>query len=292
MSKIKMSKTVVQKVYTVVIIILLLGVLAMQREQVFGYELFVSKSDVKQTATFTLDDIQDLYDDATSYKVQQDSILVFSNKTQIGWANNTSPSSDSIVGFASSVPLLVAFDMGDKLVGIKLLKNYESPDFVEKIVKTGFMESWDNLHILDIGNSTVDAVSGATLTSVAIINTIKHSIGKVTNQAVFLDRKPDYLALLKSALAYLLFALALTQFFIPKKMKTIRTVHQLLVVIILGFWSGTFLSLFSFNNWMLLGIDLPAKLFVFMVLVLSIILPLITNKSFYCSHLCPLGASQ
>ena len=80
--------------------------------------------------------------------------------------------------------------------------------------------------------------------------------------------------------------LALLQFFLPKKMKNIRTVFQILVVVILGFWMGTFLSLFSFYNWTILGIDLPAKVFVFIILVLGIVLPLFTGKAFYCTHLC------
>lgn len=288
----KIGKTVVQKVYVVVMIVLLLGVLAMQNEQLFGDELFANKSAKKQPAQYALNDIKALFTEATNYKVQHDSIIVFSKDDQIGWVYNTSPVSDSIVGYTSSVPLFIGFDNTDKVVGVSLLKNYESPDFVQDIRKSGFMESWNHRHIMDIAHLKVDVVSGATLTSSAIIKTIKHSTGKISNQSVSLSVPLDFMAILKTSLGYLLIVLALLQFFIPKKVKKIRTVFQVMVVVILGFWSGTFLSLFAFNNWMIHGIDLPAKIFVSIILMLSIILPLITSKSFYCSHLCPFGASQ
>lgn len=282
----------IQKIYAIAMIALLLAVLAIQREKIFGYEIFVSKTDVKQPAKYTIDDIRTLFADASSFKLQNDSILVFSNQDQVGWAYNTSPVSDSIIGFASSVPVLMGFTNQDRLVGIRLLKNYESPDFVEKIRKTGFMESWDKMEIHDILNSKVDVVSGATLTSKAIIKTMKHSTGKILNQSVSLAVQTDFLAIFKNVLGVFLLILALIQFFVPKMLKRFRIAYQILVVVILGFWSGTFLSLFSFSNWTTHGIDLPAKLFVFGILVLSVVLPLSKSKSFYCAHLCPFGASQ
>ncbi|MBI9057510.1 MAG: 4Fe-4S binding protein [Labilibaculum sp.] len=292
MMKIGIGQTSVQKVYAITVIILLLGVLAMQRDKFFGYELFTGKTDVKQDAKYTINDIRILFSDASSYKVQKDSIIVFSKEHQIGWAYNTSPISDSIIGFASSVPLLLAYSNQDSLVGITLLKNYESPDFVQKIKETGFMESWNNLKIQDVLNAKVDVVSGATLTSKAIIKTVKHRTGKILKQSVSLTVQTDFLAIFKSVLGVVLLILALIQFFTPKTLKRFRIIYQILLVVILGFWSGTFLSLFSFNNWTVHGIDLPAKLFVFAVLVLSIVIPLLTSKAFYCSHLCPFGASQ
>ncbi|TKG91471.1 4Fe-4S binding protein [Puteibacter caeruleilacunae] len=286
------DQNLIQKLYVMVMIVLLLGVLALQRETIFGYEIFASKTDVRQPATYTIEDIRVLFENASSFKVQNDSILVFANQDQIGWAYNTSPVSDSIIGFASSVPVLMGFTNQDRLVGIKLLKNYESPDFVEKIRKTGFMESWDKMVIHDVLNSKVDVVTGATLTSKAIIKTMKHSTGKILNQSVSLAVQTDFPTILKNVLGVLLLILALVQFFLPKILKGFRGIYQGLVVIILGFWSGTFLSLFSFSNWTIHGIDLPAKLFVFGILLLSVLLPLTKSKSFYCSHLCPFGASQ
>jgi len=292
MMKMRLGQTVVQKFYTIMVIVLLLGVLAMQREKFFGHDIFASQTDVKLPATYTLDNINLIYPNAANYELQGDSIIVYAKGEKIGWAYNTSPVSDSIVGFASSVPMLIGFNKQDQLVGISLLKNYESPDFVEKLKKKGFMKSWNKLTIQEVLNSKVDVVSGATLTSKAIIKTVKHRTGKILNQSVPLAVPADFLAILKNALGILLFILALVQFFLPKALKRFRTIYQILLVAILGFWSGTFLSLFSFNNWTIHGIDLPAKLFVFSILLLSVVLPLVKNKSFYCAHLCPFGASQ
>jgi len=286
------GKNLIQKFYVVVMFILLLGILALQKEKFLGYRLFVGESDSKQATQYTEKEIKKLFVNATNYIVQHDSILVFSGEKQIGWAYNTSPGSDSIIGFASSVPLLLGFNKKDILLGITLLKNYESPDFVQKIIKKGFVNTWDNPAISEIANLKVDAIAGATLTSVAIEKTLKHSIGKISKQAVSISDEVDYLGVFKVVMGYLLVVIALLQFFSIVKLKKLKVYFQLILIIILGFWMGSFLSLFSVYNWTLHGIDLSSKLFVFIVLTFSVVLPLITDKSFYCTYLCPFGASQ
>lgn len=287
-----LASKVVYKLYIVIIFVLLSGTLVMQREKFLGNEIWEQTTAVEQTAKFTNDDIKKIFADATSCRIRNDSIIVFRKQEGIGWAYNSSPSSNDIIGYVSSVPILIGFDNENKLVGLTLLKNYESPDFVQKIVESDFLSSWNNLSLDELSSEKVDAFSGATLTSSAIIKTVKKSAGILSNQKVNLSVSSSPVDIIKIVLGYLLVLLALVQFFFPKKTKRFRTVFQILVIVILGFWSGTFLSIFSFENWLFYGIDLPAKLFVFVILLLSIILPLFTNKAFYCSHLCPFGASQ
>lgn len=288
-----MNQNFIQKTYVVTMIILLATVLGMQRERLWGIDIFRTSEQQDKAATYTIDDIKILFSDAEKYQEQNDSIYIYSNDKQLGWAINTSLLSDSIIGFASSVPMLLGFDNSNVVVGITLLKNYESSDFVQDLKDAGFMTNWNKLHLTEIQHKKVDAVSGATLTSTAIIKTINHSASVVAQQKSSAEpAKRDIMAILKPTLGYMLILLALLQFFFPKRFKKIRMVHQIMVIIILGFWMGTFLSLFSFSNWITHGIDLPAKLFVFVILVLSIVLPLFTSKSFYCAHLCPFGASQ
>ena len=289
---IKKGNNLISKAYIAIVIALLVGVLAMQNEQFLGRELWPEETEVKQVATFTNDDVKKIFPQATTAQMRNDTIIVFHKMTEIGWAYNTSPASDDIVGFASSVPLLIGIDKENKFAGLTLLKNYESPDFVQKIEKTSFLSSWNGVPINDLAEQKVDAVSGATMTSSAVIKTIKHSAGILTNQSVSLSVDKDFASQAKMVLGYILLALALVQFFFPNKIKSIRTYYQIAIVVILGFWSGTFLSMFSFNSWLIYGVDLPAKMFIFIILVLSVILPLFTNKSFYCTHLCPFGASQ
>ncbi|WP_282037895.1 4Fe-4S binding protein [Saccharicrinis aurantiacus] len=288
----KINNNVIKKASAYCIIILLVGVWAIQNEQLFGIKLFTSEEGESQKTEFELTDIQSIFSSADKYEVNAVSILVYSGTQLVGWAINSSPFSDSITGYTSSVPLLIGFDNSNKLQGISLLKNYESPDFIGDIVASGFLKSWDNIHINKLSNKKVDAFSGATLSSTAIIKTLRHRVGQISEQSASEVEKIDLLTIAKTASGYLLIILALLQFFFTKKMRKVRTLHQVLTILILGFWLGTFLSIFSISNWIIYGIDLPAKLFVFVILILSIGLPLFTSKSFYCSHLCPFGASQ
>lgn len=291
MKKINSNKWL-QKTYTSVIIILLLGIVALQNNKFLGKTIFSQKSVTIEATSFSLEDIKVIFPSATSFELKNDSIQVFNSKSKIGWAYNSSPYTDNITGFASSTPILLGFDNENILVGIQLLKNYESPDFIDKMKKAGFMKQWNGLAIKEIPNKQIDAYSGSTLSSKAIIATMQTSTQRVLGTKSEIKEETNWLETTKTAAGYLLLALALAQFFFTKQLKKIRNYYQIAVILILGFWTGNFLSLFALHNWTIHGIDLSTKLFAFLVLLLSTVLPLVTNKSFYCAYLCPFGASQ
>lgn len=273
-------------------ILLLLGVLGLREGRFLGKNLFDSPTQKKEVASFTLSDIQSIFSEATEYKQGQDTIFVYHESEPLGWLYNSSPVADSIVGYTSSVPLLIAFDMHNKILGLKMLANYESPDFVQQIVDEGFLQSWNKLDITQVASHPVDAVSGATMTSSAIAATLQHSVRTITQENSNQLQEVDYLAIAKSVAGYALLFLTLIQFFFPKKLKEWRIPIKIAIVLVLGFWMGTFLSLFSLYNWTIHGMNLSTKLFAFIILTLSVVLPLLTDKSYYCSYLCPFGASQ
>lgn len=78
------------------------------------------------------------------------------------------------------------------------------------------------------------------------------------------------------------------------RMKKMRTAILVLDVVVLGLWSGTFIS-YS----MLVGIasnGLPltsvSSLIPVMLLVVAFVYPLFGKKAHYCTHICPFGAAQ
>ncbi len=88
----------------------------------------------------------------------------------LGHCLQTSPKSDHIIGFSGPTNVLLGIDQGDRIVGAKILASGDTRDHVEEVERdTSFMASFDGL---TVGEIKVDAVSGATLTSLAICESI------------------------------------------------------------------------------------------------------------------------
>ena len=66
----------------------------------------------------------------------------------------------------------------------------------------------------------------------------------------------------------------------------------LLSVAVLGIWQGAFLSLALLYRWLLFGTSPLVRFGIFAAVVLSLLLPFLTNRRFYCAYLCPFGAAQ
>ena len=90
--------------------------------------------------------------------------------TNLGFVLQTSPHANFILGYTGPNDVLLLFDAEEKLIGIKLLHSEDTPDHVKIIQqnasfwKSFLGKSWKELSQA----SSADAVSGATLTSLAI----------------------------------------------------------------------------------------------------------------------------
>ena len=286
------TKSIFSTLYALIIIALFAGVIGMHKGTILGQYIHASSKEKRVPAKISLEHIKNVFPEATGFQKHDNRLIIYAHDTEIGWGLSTSPTSDAITGYAAAVPVLIGFDRSDKVVGLTLLENAESPDFIERVFDSGLMESWNNFPIQDVLNLEVDAVTGATLSSDAIIKTVRHSIGSYLQKPIALPASHDWRNDLKTSLGIILFILAVLQFFFPKRLGRFRLLNRVLVVLILGFWSGTFLSMSSFYNWTINGINLPARLFIFIILITSFVMPLVTGKAFYCIYLCPYGASQ
>lgn len=259
------------------------------------YDNHIEKQKLNQPKyefTLSLDEARNVFPSADS--VMQDDIssyLIFENNEVIGKAVNSSPYSDDIFGYNGITPLTIYFDMDNKIVDVALCPNRESRGYINKLINRGFLESWDGLSAEEALKQHVDAVSGCTYSSTAIAQSLTATLQKLTSQKA----KPqswDWMLFVKQICVLVVTILALICFFNPKKTKTLRRVTLLLSILILGFWSNSLLSLAMFYNWITNGVSLTIQWVVIIIAVVSITLPLVTKKSFYCQYLCPFGAAQ
>ena len=246
----------------------------------------------KYEFAMSLDEARTVFPSADS--ITQDAVssyIVFDKQEIVGKVVNTSPYSDNIFGYNSITPLTIYIDENDRIVKVELCPNRESRGYINNVIKSGFLESWDGLTVEEALTHHVDAVSGSTYSSTAISQSLQVRMQELTSQKARLYSW-DWMLFVKQMCVLAVTILALICFFNPKKTKTLRRVTLLLSILILGFWSNSLLSLAMFYNWITNGVSLTMQWTVILIAVVSIILPFVTKKSFYCQYLCPFGAVQ
>lgn len=196
---------------------------------------------------------------------------------------------ETILGYNGNVPLLVYICDG-KISRIEILPNEETPKFIESVVRSGLLEKWNGLTPDEALETDVDAVSGATFTSSAIIQSVKAAMSYAIQTPAVKKDKFNWLDIkFWSVIIVVLCGMTIPLF---TKNKTVRMIQLILNVIVLGIWSGTFISLTLLVSFFSNGIHSWAMLSFLLIMVAGFIYPLFGKKSYYCTHLCPLGSCQ
>lgn len=84
----------------------------------------------------------------------------------------TQPLCSEVVGYNDVVPLKIVLEQGI-ISGIEILENRETPRYMSHVENAGIIEKFYGLTPAEVAGCQVDAVSGATFTSTAIIKSVK-----------------------------------------------------------------------------------------------------------------------
>lgn len=217
--------------------------------------------------------------------------LFNSKDKEISYVLFSSPYCDSIEGFGGCVPFAIIFNNKDKISQLYLFENSETPSWIVSLTKDGFLDKWNGLSANQALDLQVDAVSGATYSSTAIIGSVKFRLSQFTSSDAACGRS-NWLNILGVILSFAVLIFAVFSFLVPEIANRMRIFLLIASIGILGFWQGKFISMALLHNWLINGMNIWAQIFLLIVLFLSVLLPLITNKSFYCQFVCPFGAAQ
>lgn len=127
--------------------------------------------------------IQDWFPNARKLKAlsgtQQLTEVLDANGSSLGFVAQTSPQGDRFIGFSGPTNVLIGFDTDDRIIGLKILASHDTRDHVEQVREdSSYWDAWIGLTWTEAGQRhSVDAVSGATLTSVAIHEAILTRLG-------------------------------------------------------------------------------------------------------------------
>ena len=84
---------------------------------------------------------------------------------------NTTTLGKDVQGYLGTTPLKIYIEK-NKVVKIEALKNQETPKYFVK-VKKALLEKWNGMKVKDAKKLKVDAVTGATYSSNAVIDNVK-----------------------------------------------------------------------------------------------------------------------
>lgn len=194
-----------------------------------------------------------------------------------------------VIGYAGPTPVRVFLKDG-RVVKVEAMKNNETPSFNRKVVNTGLLESWNGLSIGDALEHRVDAVSGATYTSVSFITNVKKTLEHASTVCPMVQRaKFGWDAKMLVALLLVAGGVVVSVFF---KTRVVRTILLVLNVLVLGVWCGSFLSMSLLVGWLSNGVNITIALVPLALLVVAVVMPFFGKKSYYCMWVCPMGAAQ
>ncbi|MDD4150586.1 MAG: nitroreductase family protein [Bacteroidales bacterium] len=285
------------RILKIFILIAGLAIVVLTSGRIFNRDIFYNPESpqnqpivlTEQTAFFA-----DLCEDFSYYKhdTLTDCYYLYNSSNKLSCSVLlTMPYCKDIKGYGGCVPLAIVFNPDEKIRELVLLESSETKRWIEELNDKKFFESWDGLSAKEAIKTKIDAVSGATYTSKAVIASCNERLSIFTKIAA--DKSQMNLVNILGIVASFLFLVfAVFSFLVPQKANRFRIFLLIASVGILGFWQGDFLSLALFDKWLIGGVTIWPHIFLIVVLILTVLLPLITNKAFYCQFVCPFGAAQ
>ncbi|NIP98978.1 MAG: 4Fe-4S binding protein, partial [Akkermansiaceae bacterium] len=216
----------------------------------------------------------------------------------VAHALRTAPSQDTLLGYQGPSDLLVLLDpAADKVLGLRLRKSFDNDDYVDRLTEDEtYLTLYNGLTVrevaeVDFASRGIEGVSGATLTSWAIAESVKRRLAAFVAER---DEPPappvlalrDYLLIFVTAVSLLM---AFTRL---RGKAPVRVAWQITVVLVLGFLTGDLLSQALLAGWALHGIPWRESVGLVLLAAAAFIIPWTTGKQLYCHHLCPHGALQ
>ena len=221
---------------------------------------------------------------------------------------NTKPLAKDVQGYGGPVPLKIHIKDG-RVAAVEAEPNAESPDFFNRAKE--LLNHWQGKSVDEAMSEEVDAVSGATFSSRAIIANMQRglayakqhgqwgedgSVGALGTSAPPIVGSsvgahgtsiPSIVALIAVLLG------AVVPLFYNNR--RLHLVQLAVNVVVLGLWTGTFVSYTLFLRVFAGGVSLSAigaLAAPLLMLIVALIYPLAGRSGHYCANICPFGSAQ
>ena len=221
---------------------------------------------------------------------------------------NTKPLAKDVQGYGGPVPLKIHIKDG-RVAAVEAEPNAESPDFFNRAKE--LLNHWQNKSVDEALAEEVDAVSGATFSSKAIIANMQRGLayakqhgqwGEDGSVGALETSAPPIVggsvgALETSAPPIVALIVVLLGAVVPLfyNNRRLHLVQLAVNVVVLGLWTGTFVSYTLFLRIFAGGVSLSAigaLAAPLLMLIVALIYPLAGRSGHYCANICPFGSAQ
>ena len=224
---------------------------------------------------------------------------------------NTKPLAKDVQGYGGPVPLKIHIKDG-RVAAVEAEPNAESPDFFNRAKE--LLNHWQGKEVDEALAEEVDAMSGATFSSRAIIANMQRglayakqhgqwgedgSVGALeTSAPPMVGGEDGSVGALETsappivALVVVLLGAVVPLFYNNRRLHLVQLAVN---VVVLGLWTGTFVSYTLFMRIFAGGVSLSAigaLAAPLLMLIVALIYPLAGRSGHYCANICPFGSAQ
>lgn len=216
---------------------------------------------------------------------------------------------DDLIGYQGPTEVLMRVGLDNQVEAIRLRHSLDNEPYVDYVrVEAGFWAIFTGQTLSQLAGfapqeAGVEGVSGATMTSLAVADTIvaaaqgftAASASQATPQSPWsltqsLESmrwtRADIATIGMLALAGLLSRAGLFHVHLA------RRIWLLMVLVVIGLWSGNLVSMALVAGWSAEGVAWRLAPGLSSIAALSLLVPPLTKSNPYCNHLCPHGAVQ
>ena len=240
----------------------------------------------------TVDHVKPFFENAQRVEKHEDSCVfhIYGKSGEVeAKAISVLPGEENPGGYGGKIRLAVVLDLEDKVLGTRPVHHKETKSFIRMLERKGFFDSWEGLLATEALNKDVDTVTGATMSTRAVISMVRSNLSVHTGEISKLKEKTEFPFIRIGVLAVLIFALF--SCFFPAKLRKFRTILLVFSVVFMGFLGGKSLSLALFSGWLHNGVS--SEMWDSLLITgAAVLVPFFYGKNFYCSNLCPVGALQ
>ncbi len=255
----------------------------------------------------TLVDLQQIFPEAVAIEADAGDPTVIrvyaAERIPLGWALRTSPAADRVIGYQGPTDAVIGFDATGKVAGVAVLASYDNDPYVGYVRDDGAFRgvyrgmTFEQVAGIDDGDTGVEGVSGATMTSQAVARGI---VLAARQQVAARDTRADaggWSGILRSLDGPRLGALGVIAAGIVTAFTRLRGTWfgrlalPITVLLYLGFGAGALLSQAQMWGWAQAGVPRGAVVLAALA-VAAVVLPVTTRRNVYCAHLCAHGAAQ
>lgn len=278
----RQRKGIMIRLLSLVVVMLVLSAAAILRDgRIFGHDLRQTHAAVVSVAQ-----------GSDTLEVQPDGTFVV----------NTRVLAKDVQGYGGPVPLKIHIGKDGKLTAIEAEPNAESPSFFDRAKE--LFSRWQGKTIDEAMAEDVDAVSGATFSSKAIIRNVQRGLAYAKQHGLAdggkgaQEESAEHTVATGWTLGSIVALIAVLLGAVVPLFTNNRRLHlvQLVVnVVVLGLWTGTFVSYTLFLRLFAGCVSLSAigaLAAPLLMLIVALLYPLAGRSGHYCAHVCPFGSAQ